>query len=95
MIQDRKATGIRATAGEIVIAFEGEAGTTGARRVSLLLDASGHLVGVDLGGDAFARTAVMLGPHEAVASQREANAVVGAGELRLPSGAVPLPNPYV
>lgn len=86
---------IRPAGGEIVISFEGEASATGARRASLLLDAAGHLVGVDLGGDAFARTAIMLGPHEAVASQRDANVVVGAGELRLAASAVPLPNPYL
>jgi hypothetical protein len=36
--------------------------------VQLLLDRDGHLVGVDLGGEALQRTVVMLGPHEAVAT---------------------------
>jgi len=94
MIQERKATSIRALAGgEIVIVFEGDAPS--AARASLLLDSAGHLVGVDLGGEGFGRTVVMLGPHEAVDSQRDSSVVVRPGELRLPAAAVPLPNPYL
>jgi len=40
--------------------------------VDLLLDASGYLVGVDLGGAGLERTVVMVGPHEAVASTQKA-----------------------
>jgi hypothetical protein len=36
------------------------------RKAALLLDARGHLVGVDLGGTGANRTVAMLGPHEAV-----------------------------
>ena len=48
---------------------------------SLLLDARGFLVGVDLEPEGAARIVVMLGPHEAVASQRNARVMVlrGAG----------------
>ncbi len=94
MISERKATSIRALAGgEIAISFEGDAPNVA--RASLLLDSAGHLVGVDLGGEGFGRTVVMLGPHEAVDSQRDSTVQVGVGELRLPASAVPLPNPYL
>ena len=53
------------------VVCEHEAGAITSRRerveAQLLLDAGGHLVGVDLGGEAFARTVVMVGAHEAVA----------------------------
>ncbi len=94
MIQERRATSLRADGAELVIGFEGEAPRTA--RASLLLDAAGHLVGVDLGGEGFQRTVVMLGPHEAVASQRDSSVVVRPGELRVPAAAArSLPNPYV
>ncbi len=51
--------------------------------VDLLLDAAGHLVGVDLGGEGFARIVVMLGPHEAVASSRPARARVAKLDGRI------------
>ena len=43
------------------------------REVDLLLDAKGHLVGLDLRGEGFKRKVVMLGPHESVASTATAN----------------------
>ncbi len=53
------------------VVCEHEAGAITSRRErvdgQLLLDAAGYLVGVDLGGEGFARTVVMAGPHEAVA----------------------------
>jgi hypothetical protein len=44
--------------------------------VDLLLDATGHLVGIDLGGEGFKRKVVMLGPHESVASTRPARIAI-------------------
>jgi len=94
MIQERTATSVRADGAELVIGFEGEAPS--AAQAVLLLDAAGHLVGVDLGGEGFGRTVVMLGPHEAVASQRGSTVVVRPGELRVPAAAArALPNPYL
>jgi hypothetical protein len=40
--------------------------------VTLLLDAHGELVGVDLGGEGLERMVVMVGAHENVAVTREA-----------------------
>ncbi|HWL84510.1 MAG TPA: hypothetical protein VNO21_01840 [Polyangiaceae bacterium] len=48
--------------------------------VDLLLDEKGYLVGVDLGGEGFERLVVMLGPHEAVASQRPSPAEIVRGK---------------
>jgi hypothetical protein len=45
-------------------------------RVTLLLDARGHLVGVDMGGDGPGRLVVLLGKHEDVAETREVTAMV-------------------
>jgi hypothetical protein len=45
-------------------------------RVTLLLDARGHLVGVDMGGDGPGRLVVLLGTHEDVAETREVTAMV-------------------
>lgn len=52
------------------------AGTGERRAVDLLLDANGHLVGVDLGGEGFKRKVVMVGPHESVASTKPATVVM-------------------
>lgn len=54
-------------AADIARLVVGGGGTT-VRRVGgqLLLDAQGFLVGIDLGGEGFERTVVMLGPHEKV-----------------------------
>lgn len=71
---------------------------TGTHAVELLLDARGHLVGIDFGGDGPARLVVMLGPHEAVA--RTAKASVGAEaqtvRVRRARGVLPVDelNPY-
>ena len=48
--------------------------------VDLLLDASGFLVGIDLGGEGFERLVIMLGPHEKVASQRSSPAEIVRGK---------------
>ncbi|WP_394821057.1 hypothetical protein [Pendulispora albinea] len=48
--------------------------------VDLLLDASGFLVGIDLGGEGFERLVVMLGPHEKVATQRPSPAEIVRGQ---------------
>jgi hypothetical protein len=53
--------------------------------VVLLLDARGHLVGVDLGGDAATRLVVMLGKHEDVAETRAVTAMVHFGTANAPS----------
>lgn len=55
------------------------------KSLNLLLDANGHLVGIDLGGSEAARWVVMLGKHEDVAGQRE-----GRGEVWLDGAGAPL-----
>lgn len=47
-----------------------------ATRGTLLLDAAGYLVGVDLGNDPSGRAVVMVGPHEAVSKQVESTIVI-------------------
>lgn len=68
------------------------AGSTRRRaRVDLLLNAAGHLVGIDLGGAGFQRLVVMLGPHEAVASTQPAEVEITSdargciAEIAIPS----------
>ncbi len=81
MISERKALVTRIDGDDCVITFEGDEPAVGSAQ--LLLDAQGRLVGVDLGGEGFGRVVVMLGPHEAVASQRPARVSVDGGALRL------------
>ncbi|WP_394838309.1 hypothetical protein LVJ94_15510 [Pendulispora rubella] len=57
--------------GEIHQRFQGN--------VDLLLDSSGHLVGIDLGGEGFQRLVIMLGAHENVVSQRRSPAEIVRG----------------
>jgi hypothetical protein len=77
MIRDSPMTELRYDAPSDTAELVGEEPAFGesSRRVraNLLLDAAGHLVGVDF-GDAFPpdRLVAMLGPHEAVARQVEA-----------------------
>lgn len=54
------------------------------KSLNLLLDARGHLVGIDIDADSAARAIVMLGGHEDVAEQREAR-----GEVAFDSGGAP------
>ncbi len=57
-------------------------------RVTLLLDAKGHLVGVDMGGDGARRLVVMLGRHEDVSETREVTAMVHFDGSDAPSAIV-------
>ncbi len=89
MISERKALSLTIDGNDCLIAYEGEAPALGA--AALLLDARGRLVGVDLGGEGFGRVVVMFGPHEAVASQRDARVSVEArgeeaGAIRVHGG---------
>lgn len=73
----------------LTIRFEhDDARVRGARDATLLLDGSGHLVGVDLGDAHGVRPIVMLGPHEKVARTVDAKVTVTAAgevyELRIP-----------
>lgn len=67
----------------------------------LLLDAKGHLVGVDIAPDSPNRLVVMLGPHESVANVEDARVnVEGGGKKVTLHGGVakrvtPGANPYV
>src|SRR5882757_8695478 len=65
-----------------LICETGEISAREQAEVQLLLDEAGHLVGVDLGGEGFQRQVVMLGPHEAVASQKPAAAEIVRGADR-------------
>ncbi len=67
----------------------------------LLLDGKGHLVGVDVAPDKPERLIVMLGPHESVATTKEARVHVdnGGQKVTLHGSAAKLvtpgANPYV
>jgi hypothetical protein len=67
----------------------------------LLLDGKGHLVGVDVSPDTPERLVVMLGPHEAVATTKDARVhVEGGGRTVTLHGSAaklvtPGANPYV
>jgi hypothetical protein len=67
----------------------------------LLLDGKGHLVGVDVRPDAPDRLVVMLGPHEAVATTKDARVhLEGGGRTVTLHGSAarlvtPGANPYV
>ncbi|MEO8876379.1 MAG: hypothetical protein ABI461_12390 [Polyangiaceae bacterium] len=56
--------------------------------LQLLLDAAGHLVGIDLGGEGMSRLVVMLGAHENVADTRNVVGMVHLGDDGLPSAIV-------
>lgn len=82
-----------------------EAGTrpelNGDYHARLLLDAKGHLVGLDVAPDSDHRLVVMLGPHESVANVAEARVHVEGGgrKVTLQGSAAKLvaggANPYV
>ncbi|MDB4994921.1 MAG: hypothetical protein JWM74_2353 [Myxococcaceae bacterium] len=80
MIREERAQSVMYDTQTDVARIVVQAGPSGAdkeaREVDLLLDAKGHLVGVDLGGEGFKRKVVMLGPHESVASTRPARITI-------------------
>ncbi len=88
MLREHRARGLEydAKTGEARLAVEElpERASWAEASATLLLDGRGRLVGVDLGGEGFARTVVMLGGHEAVAEQRPARVRVARG----PDGSV-------
>jgi hypothetical protein len=69
----------------------------GNRPATLLLDARGFLVGVDCDPDG-TRQVLMLGPHEAVASQTPCAVMLQRGQLVIPGARRAVrghePNPY-
>ena len=65
----------------LVLKAEDDCGESGSRHAQLLLDAKGHLVGVDLDGAGLGRLLVMLGPHEAVESQVKATVQVDGSSV--------------
>lgn len=73
----------------------------GEQAASLLLDAGGHLVGVDVAPDSQHRLVVMLGAHESVARTEHARVSVdGGGRILTLHGSAaklvaPGANPYV
>jgi hypothetical protein len=75
MLNERRARLAYEAAGDVArIEVEGAAEARGGAAeamASLLLDAKGALVGVDLGGEGLSRMVVMVGAHEDVASTRE------------------------
>ncbi len=83
MISDRKALSVKIEGNDCVIAFEGGDTPTVGTTPQLLLDASGKLVGVDLGGAGFDRVAIMIGAHESVAQTRNARVTISNGYLRV------------
>ena len=73
----------------------------GSHDAQLLLDARGHLVGIDFGGEGMNRLVVMLGPHERVARTEDVRVSIegGGGTIRVQGSAAKLvapgANPYV
>ena len=68
-----------ARADEVRLEVDGRGAAGGAftpTRASLLLNAHGGLVGVDLGGSGLQRMLVMVGEHEDVADVRDATVAV-------------------
>lgn len=105
MLPEKKATSYAKDPALGTVVVYSEAGARpelhGETEARLLLDARGHLVGIDVAPDSPNRLVVMLGPHEAVASQRDARVRVegggrtltlnGSAARAVPDGA----NPYV
>jgi len=85
MISDRKASSVKIDGNDCVIAFEGDAPGIGATP-QLLLDASGKLVGIDLGGAGFDRVAIMIGAHETVARAEPARVTLSGNVVRIANG---------
>ncbi|CAN5131374.1 hypothetical protein BH09MYX1_BH09MYX1_20350 [soil metagenome] len=71
---------------------------TGDAKAQLLLDVSGHLVGIDCGGTDLERLVVMLGPHEAVHSTKDAKVKLEKSRVVISGARKLLPvadkNPY-
>lgn len=102
MLREERATGISYDSAADLLtvvvfvdagAVEGKATQAGqshpkSAAVVLLLDAKGHLVGVDLGGEGMSRHVVMLGAHEDVAEQRNVTAMVHFADNGSPSAIV-------
>ena len=67
--------------GTVVVVSEADKNATlqGDTPGRLLLDAAGHLVGLDVAPDEPARLVVMLGPHEAVSRTESVTVHVGGG----------------
>ena len=84
MISDRKALSVRIEGADCVITFEGETPKMG--DVQVLLDSSGKLVGVDLGGSGFDRVAIMIGAHESVARAEPARVTLSGNVVRVANG---------
>ena len=84
MISDRKALSVKIEGNDAVITFEGDTPKVG--DVQLLLDASGKLVGVDLGGAGFDRVAIMIGAHESVARAEPARVTLAGNVVRIANG---------
>lgn len=105
MLPEKKATSYAHDPAVGTVVIYSEAGArpelAGDRSGRLLLDARGHLVGIDVAPDTQDRLVVMLGPHEAVTSQVDATVHVEGGgrtvtlhgaSARLVAGGA---NPYV
>jgi len=84
MISDRKALSVKIEGDDALITFEGETPKKG--DVQVLLDASGKLVGVDLGGSGFDRVAIMIGAHETVARAEPARVTLSGNVVRIANG---------
>ncbi len=105
MLPEKKATSYAHDPALGTVVIYSEAGARpelgGDHEARLLLDTKGHLVGVDVAPDTQNRLIVMLGPHEAVASQRDARVhVEGGGRTVTLHGTAaksvtPGANPYV
>ena len=84
MISDRKALSVKIEGNDAVIAFDGDTPKVGDAQV--LLDASGKLVGIDLGGGGFDRVAIMIGAHESVARAEPCRVTISGNVVRVANG---------
>ncbi|MFO0673585.1 MAG: hypothetical protein U0235_28865 [Polyangiaceae bacterium] len=84
MLREERAVSLRYDPSSDVLAVEcaGNLPASGATQVGLLLDARGHLVGVDIGADP-ARLVVMLGRHEDVDRVTHAAAQIDGRTIRV------------
>ena len=98
MLPETRGTSYARADGSITVKLERAGELDGSVGAQLLLDAKGHVVGLDLEVDSPRRLVVMLGPHEAVASTKNVTATVSRAEASVrfsASGVTDGPSPYV
>lgn len=104
MLPEQRATSYSndpASATVIIVSPATAARLSGEQPARLLLDASAHVVGIDVAPDSPTRVVIMLGPHEKVARAEDVRVHLegGGGTVRIhgPTAKLIAPgaNPYV